>query len=153
MHQNPEKFNASENLESQKEKENIKKVNIVIVDDRQELCDSLETLIERIAPDYQLKPKIQTFSANSTETINYIIDQHPDVVLLDLTLGWSFRLSGDEIAKVIRNEGFTGKIIFMTGRDLDSQTLKLWGGDYSLDKPSEPTTLMGIIKSCIDAER
>jgi DNA-binding NarL/FixJ family response regulator len=77
---------------------------LLLADDNPDL---LATLVEMLQVDY----KIAAAVSNGTSVLDQIGTLHPDLVVLDISLG---DLTGFEVVKRLKYSGFTVKIIFLT---------------------------------------
>jgi DNA-binding NarL/FixJ family response regulator len=77
---------------------------LLLADDNPDL---LATLVEML----QTKYKIAAALSNGTSVLNQIDTLRPDLVILDISLG---DLTGFEVARRLKDSGFTAKIIFLT---------------------------------------
>jgi DNA-binding NarL/FixJ family response regulator len=77
---------------------------LLLADDNPEL---LATLVEML----QARYKIAAALPNGTSVLNQIATLHPDLVVLDISLG---DLTGFEVARRLKDGGFAAKIIFLT---------------------------------------
>jgi DNA-binding NarL/FixJ family response regulator len=77
---------------------------LLLADDNPDL---LATLVEML----QTKYTIAAALPNGTSVLDQIGTLHPDLVILDISLG---DLTGFEVARRLKGAGFTAKIIFLT---------------------------------------
>ena len=77
---------------------------LLLADDNPDL---LATLVEML----QTKYRIAAALPNGTSVLDQIGTLRPDLVILDISLG---DLTGFEVARRLRDGGFTAKIIFLT---------------------------------------
>jgi DNA-binding NarL/FixJ family response regulator len=77
---------------------------LLLADDNPDL---LATLVEML----QTKYRIAAALPNGTSVLDQIGTLRPDLVILDISLG---DLTGFEVARRLKDGGFTGKIIFLT---------------------------------------
>jgi DNA-binding NarL/FixJ family response regulator len=77
---------------------------LLLADDNPDL---LATLVEML----QTKYRIAAALPNGTSVLDQMGALHPDLVILDISLG---DLTGFEVARRLKDSGFTAKIIFLT---------------------------------------
>ena len=51
-------------------------------------------------------------TANGTETLSFLLEKNPDLVMLDIRMP---QMLGLEVIKIAREKGFTGKVIILSG--------------------------------------
>jgi two-component system, OmpR family, response regulator len=112
-------------------------LKILVVDDEPNIRDLLSASL-RFAGH-----QVAT-SANGTDAIQKIIDQQPDIVLLDVMLP---DVSGFGVTKKIRSLGIETPILFLTARDdtEDKVTGLTVGGDDYVTKPFSLDEIMARI--------
>ncbi len=93
-------------------------------------------------------------AANGEEALNFIINNQPDLVLLDIRMP---KMLGLEVLEAARGKGFTGKVIILSGfTDFKyAQSAIKNGADYYLTKPLDEDELLetlGEIKEAINQE-
>lgn len=94
-------------------------------------------------------------ASNGEDALSYILNEKPDVVLIDIRMP---KLSGLEVVKEARAHGFNGKILILSGYSDFSyaQEAIANGVQFYLTKPIEEDELLKIIKeiaSQIESER
>jgi len=114
-------------------------LKILVVDDEPNIRDLLSASL-RFAGH-----QVAT-SANGTDAIQKIIDQQPDIVLLDVMLP---DVSGFGVTKKIRSLGIETPILFLTARDdtEDKVTGLTVGGDDYVTKPFSLDEIMARISA------
>ncbi len=82
-------------------------------------------------------------ASNGEDALHFIRNQKPDVVLLDIRMP---KLSGLEVVKQARQEGYQGKVIILSGfSDFNyAKEAIVYGVQYYLTKPIEEDELMKI---------
>lgn len=114
-------------------------LKILVVDDEPNIRDLLSASL-RFAGHQVVT------SANGTDAIQKIIDQQPDIVLLDVMLP---DVSGFGVTKKIRSLGIETPILFLTARDdtEDKVTGLTVGGDDYVTKPFSLDEIMARISA------
>lgn len=84
-------------------------------------------------------------AANGADALNQILEKKPDLVLLDIRMP---KLSGLEVVREARKQGFLGKVVILSGfSDFNyAKEAIAQGVHYYLTKPLEETELITIIK-------
>ena len=119
-------------------------IRILVVDDEQDLCEIL---------DFNLRNEgFEVTTANSAEEALELIGSHPRgtyaLILLDVMME---RMSGFEMAQLMRQQGDETPIIFLTARDAHDDQLTGFasGADDYITKPFNPLELIARVKSQI----
>lgn len=87
-------------------------LNFVICDDNLDTANKLEDTLERIFINYNYNASVVFKSGNPYDIINYIDNNHVDVLLLDINLKCT--MDGLKLAEEIRNRKNNAYIIFTT---------------------------------------
>lgn len=84
-------------------------------------------------------------TSNGTDTLQFILDNEPDLVLLDIRMP---KMLGLEVICKAREEGFTGKVIILSGySDFKyAQEAIRYGIEYYLTKPIDEDELEQILE-------
>ncbi len=116
-------------------------LKVLVVDDEPNIRDLLSASL-RFAGHQVLT------SPNGTDAINKIIDQQPDIILLDVMLP---DVSGFGVTKKIRSLGIETPILFLTARDdtEDKVTGLTVGGDDYVTKPFSLDEIMARISAIL----
>ncbi len=116
-------------------------LKVLVVDDEPNIRDLLSASL-RFAGHQVLT------SPNGTDAINKIIDQQPDIILLDVMLP---DVSGFGVTKKIRSLGIETPILFLTARDdtEDKVTGLTVGGDDYVTKPFSLDEIMARINAIL----
>ena len=88
-------------------------LNFVLCDDNELILVKLCKMLESIFINNNLSAQIVFSSTNSEETLEYVLNNEVHVLLLDIEL--KSKLSGIEIANIIRKENKSIYLIFTTG--------------------------------------
>lgn len=88
---------------------------VLIVDDELIIRQGLKCIIEW----NELGFEIIGEASNGKDALNFIVQNNPDVVMLDIRIP---KLSGLEVVEQARQKGYQGKIIILSGFS-DSGTL------------------------------
>jgi DNA-binding response OmpR family regulator len=85
-------------------------------------------------------------AANSTGAIGLVLEKHPDIILMDVSLGRG--LDGVDIALTLREAGITAPIVFVTGStdDVTAGRMERVEGASILFKPVMPRDLEAAMK-------
>jgi two-component system alkaline phosphatase synthesis response regulator PhoP len=105
------------------------------------------TLEKYFAPVYEV-----ITARNGDDGLAYALDQHPDVVILDITLPG---LDGLTICKHLREGGFTAPILFLTAKDTEVDLLAGFGvgADDYITKPVSLLVLEARIRAAMRRAR
>ena len=114
-------------------------LKVLVVDDEPNIRDLLSASL-RFAGHQVLT------SPNGTDAINKIVEQQPDIILLDVMLP---DVSGFGVTKKIRSMGIETPILFLTARDdtEDKVTGLTVGGDDYVTKPFSLDEIMARISA------
>ena len=84
-------------------------------------------------------------ASNGMDALNQILSKSPDLVLLDIRMP---KLSGLEVVREARKQGFQGKVIILSGfSDFNyAKEAIAHGVQYYLTKPIEEEELLTIVK-------
>ena len=126
-------------------------INVLIADDEQIIRQGLKSSIDWQALGFVICGE----ASNGVDALEKIRMYHPDLVLLDIRMP---KMYGTELIKVLRNEGFTGEFIILSGySDFEyAQTALHYGASYYLTKPideDELTTAVINVKNKIQKEK
>ncbi|MFH1713320.1 MAG: hypothetical protein ABH896_03990 [Candidatus Jacksonbacteria bacterium] len=111
------------------EQEQKAKISVVIIDDKQDIRESTSDYIETF-----LHANTFMFSKYSNETRDHILQTQPDIVIMDLDLGYN-SLSGAVAAQDLKKAGYQGKIFFTTR--MDKSVVEKMHGDGSFNWTDE----------------
>ena len=94
-------------------------------------------------------------ASNGTDALDFIQNNDPDLVLLDIRMP---KILGTEVVKQARDDGFDGKIIILSGfTDFEyTQAAIQYGVDYYLTKPIDEDALLDTVKNIsvqLDAQK
>lgn len=126
-------------------------MKLLIADDESTVLEGLQYIIDWESLGFS----ICALSKNGAETLDKILEQQPDLVLLDIRMP---RLSGTEIVQFARENGFRGHFIILSGYSDFSyaQTAIRYGVDFYLTKPIDEEELENAVlsvKKQIEEER
>lgn len=124
---------------------------LFIADDEKNIRDGLKCILEWETLGFTLCGE----AANGEEALSGILKEHPDLVLLDIRMP---KLSGIDIVRIAREQGYTGRFIILSGYSDFSyaQAAIRYGVEYYLTKPIDEDELLeaiNTIKKAIDQER
>ena len=124
---------------------NSRDINCIIIDDEEEACDRLESLLNKID---HLKVMAKQTSAN--DGIKSVIDFYPDIVFLDIEMPDK---SGFDIIDSIRENNISPSFIFVTAYDQYAvKALRKTAFDYLL-KPVDIDDLKKTINRFLNQRR
>lgn len=119
-------------------------IKILVVDDEQDLCEIL---------DFNLRNEgFEVTTANSAEEALELIGSHPRgtyaLILLDVMME---RMSGFEMAQLMRQQGDETPIIFLTARDAHDDQLTGFasGADDYITKPFAFDTVLARVRAVL----
>lgn len=122
-----------------------RKPKILIIDDEYDICEFTKSMLE----------KTKKFDAITTtkaaEGIVLAKTQHPDLILLDLSMP---DMDGSQVAEAIRQDSATKDIpiVFLTGlankKELDNNS-GIIGGNFFIAKPADKEELVERIESIL----
>lgn len=109
---------------------------VFIADDELIIRQGLKCIIDWEALGF----KIAGEAANGEDALDFIINSHPDLVLIDIRMP---KMLGLDVVKTARQKGFKGKVIILSGfADFKyAQSAIRTGVDYYLTKPLEEDEL------------
>lgn len=114
-----------------------REARVLIVDDEPEVAQMFAT---------QLEARFETAVATSGREALGRIDEGFDVVLLDRRIP---DLSGDEVLRELRDQGFDAYVVMVTAVDPDLSILELDFDDY-LTKPVDEETLTDAVERMLE---
>lgn len=119
------------------------RISIGIVDDEENARRVIRKYLERYFDDYTVLFESEDFQ----DAIDMCLKHRPDILFLDIHL---LDGSGLDIARVLREEGCTAKIIFSTAyHEYAIQAIKLQAKDYIL-KPVDPDEFKDAVQRVFD---
>ncbi len=115
-------------------------MKLMIVDDEPIVREGLKTLIDWS----ELGFTILDEASDGNEAVNKILDRNPDLVIMDIKMP---ELSGVEVTEVIRQKGYCGKIIILSGYSdfTYAQTAIRLGVESYLLKPVDEDELIAAL--------
>lgn len=128
----------------QEQKENLRPVHIVIIEDHPNYRNAIATNLSLFGPKDGLSITTRGYSSYTAEDREHIMSEVPEIVLIDLELPDG--PSGVEASRQLRSEGYQGKIVFLTGYSADevSGTSRQWRGDGLIEKTTTEDTRKAI---------
>lgn len=116
----------------------MKKKKILIIDDDVSCLEVMQIIINEL--DYEAF----TFTSWETNTIQYIIDIAPDIIILD---EWLVGVKGSEICVILKsiNQLRTVPVILVSGTDGLSEIAKKAFADGYIEKPFEISTVEEMV--------
>lgn len=125
--------------------------NVLIADDEKIIRMGLCSIIDWNACGFNIIGE----AANGSEALSFIKENNPDVVMIDIRMP---KLQGLDAIKKARDEGFTGKVIVLSGySDFEyARTAMRYGTVAYLTKPVDTDELLTVltkIKDELDKER
>lgn len=114
---------------------------ILIADDELIIRQGLRYILDW----HELGYEIIGEAANGSDALQFIISQHPDLVLLDIRMP---QMLGIDVVKHAREHGFQGKFIILSGfTDFEyAQAAIRYGVDYYLTKPIDEDELLNTVQ-------
>jgi signal transduction histidine kinase/CheY-like chemotaxis protein len=114
------------------------KKTILVVDDNDAAASNLGRLLE-------LKNCVVSYAYDGAQAIRQAIDLVPEIIILDIGLP---DRDGYSVAKYLRERGYTGKLIALTGFSTTDarEKGKVAGFDHYLIKPISLNELMSVIQ-------
>ncbi len=126
---------------------------IIIIDDDEELCEELEEILSEEG--YKI-----SIARDGLSGKKMIEKNHYDVVILDLKLPV---LNGFEVLQFVRSKNKPAKVVVISGRPMNPDTLTLDKtdaqlmqeekilkmADMILNKPFDPQSLLGILRDIL----
>ncbi len=112
-------------------------MKILVVDDNEAAAQGLATLLE-------YNGKTVAVAYDGAEAVQKSRDFSPDAVVLDIGLP---DLSGYEVAQMLRDDGYSGKLVALTGygQEEDKKKAKDSGFDHHLTKPVGIADLLKVL--------
>ncbi len=132
-------------MEALEVKQNTKKVNILVVDDEETVCRSVENILNRAGH--------KTKKVNSAEDALHLLedkkDEKFDLIITDLMMP---RTNGMELTKVIKDRWPEIAVMIITGYasiPTAVESAQLGAGEY-LPKPFTPQELTGAVEKALN---
>ncbi len=124
---------------------------LFIADDEKNIRDGLKCILEWETLGFALCGE----AANGEEALSGILQKKPSLVLLDIRMP---KLTGIDIVRIAREQGYTGRFIILSGYSDFSyaQAAIRYGVEYYLTKPIDEDELLEAIlsiKKAIEQER
>lgn len=88
-------------------------LNFVLCDDNLVIVNKLKEMLEFLFVKHDIEAKVTFTSDNSIDVLDFIANNHVDVIILDINL--NSNISGLELAKIVRKNNKGVYIIFSTG--------------------------------------
>ena len=117
---------------------------VLAIDDEESVRQSYRIILSK---EFHL-----ALASNGQEGLNYLDENHVDVILLDLTMP---AMSGDEVMRILAERGSTTPIIVVTASNTVTsavEAMKLGARDY-ITKPFDVDALVVDIRRVIEDER
>ncbi|MFH1713196.1 MAG: response regulator [Candidatus Jacksonbacteria bacterium] len=105
------------------------KICVAIIDDNKDIRESTSAYIEEF-----FRANVFSFSKYSNEARDHILQTQPNLVIMDLNLGYD-SWSGVVAAQDLKKAGYQGKIFFTT--KMDKSIVKKMHGDDSFNWTQE----------------
>lgn len=117
-------------------------MNVLIADDESTVLAGLKCIIDW----RELGFTICAEARNGEDALKKIMELNPDLVLMDIRMP---KLTGIEVVKLAREQGFFGKIIILSGVSdfKHAQTAMRYGVDFYLTKPIDEEELENSVKT------
>ncbi|MGP4038591.1 response regulator transcription factor [Gracilibacillus sp. D59] len=119
--------------------------SVMIIDDESRVLSGMRKII----PWEELQCECIAEANNGKEGYQLILHYNPDIVITDIYMPeWN----GIEMIKRLREEGYDGKVIILSGYsdfEYARQAMRLKIDDY-LDKPASVTTIRNVMQKLID---
>ncbi len=119
---------------------------VFIADDEQVIREGLKCIIDWKAFDFEVCGE----ASNGEDALAQIIKLAPSLVIIDIRMP---KIHGMDVIKELRNQGFSGKIIIISGYSdfkFAQQAIR-YGVDYYLTKPVDEDELADIISQISDS--
>ena len=115
---------------------------LFIADDEKNIRDGLKCILEWETLGFALCGE----AANGEEALSGILQKKPSLVLLDIRMP---KLTGIDIVRIAREQGYTGRFIILSGYSDFSyaQAAIRYGVEYYLTKPIDEDELLEAILS------
>jgi signal transduction histidine kinase/CheY-like chemotaxis protein len=116
---------------------------VLVVDDNEDAADTCATLLQMSGYDVHV-------AYTPKAALEAMQDFHPDVAILDIGLPG---MSGYELARALKNNGYTGKLAALTGygQAADMAASRAAGFDAHLTKPVAPQDLVELVATFADS--
>jgi len=118
-------------------------LKIIVVEDDLDICEILKFNLE-------LENYIVKVFQNGEKALNYILDNPPDLLILDLMLPG---MNGLDIAKTLRAESHTENlpILMLTARSSEEDIVRGFekGADDYVTKPFRPTVILARVQALL----
>ena len=118
-------------------------MNLMIIDDEPLVRQGLQSLIDWNSYGFT----VLTEAGNGEEGLEKVLRLSPDIVLLDIRMPG---LSGVELMRRAREEGFRGRFILLTGYadfEYAREGIKYGATDYLLKPVDEEELLQAVLKA------
>lgn len=115
-------------------------LQVLIADDEKRIRQGLRNIIDWESAGYQVVGE----AADGGEAVSFLIERHPDVVLLDISMP---KYNGLEVIRLAKERGFSGKAIILSGYSdfkFAQEAISL-GVKFYLTKPIDETELQDIL--------
>lgn len=114
---------------------------ILVVDDEKDICDILQFNLEK-------EGFVADVAYSGEAGLSQITDEH-SLILLDVMMGG---ISGFKMAELLREQGNTTPIIFLTAKNTESDILKGFsiGGDDYIAKPFSIKEVIARVKAVLN---
>lgn len=124
---------------------------VLIADDEQNIREGLKCIVDWNALGFQICGE----TANGGDTLRFILNENPDLVLLDIRMP---KMYGTEIIRSAREHGYTGEFIILSGYSdfAYAQTAIRYGAGCYLTKPIDEDELEAAVTEAaagLDEER
>lgn len=124
---------------------------ILIADDELNIREGLKCIMDWQAMGFEICGE----TANGEDTLRFILEEDPSLVLLDIRMP---KMYGTDIIRIAREKGYKGKFIILSGYSdfTYAQTAIRYGVDFYLTKPIDEDELMQAvvkIKASLEADR
>ncbi|MCR5624528.1 MAG: response regulator transcription factor [Lachnospiraceae bacterium] len=115
--------------------------SVFLADDEQIIREGIKYIIDWESFDFEIVGE----ASNGSDALDYILNNNPDLVLLDVRMP---KMIGTEVVKAARENGYKGKIIILSGfTDFKyTQAAISYGVDYYLAKPVDEDELSETVK-------
>lgn len=114
---------------------------VLIADDEQNIREGLKVIVDWQALGFSICGE----TSSGTDTLQFILQQNPSLVLLDIRMP---KLYGTEIVRMAREQGYQGKFIILSGYSDFSyaQTAIRYGVNFYLTKPIDEDELTAALE-------
>lgn len=115
---------------------------VFIADDEKNIRDGLKCILDWTDLGFQVAGE----AGNGEDALSYILQNHPSLVLLDIRMP---KLTGIDIIRIAREQGYTGKFIILSGYSdfTYAQAAIRYGVNFYLTKPIDEDELLQCILS------